>query len=377
MKNVVIIIPTYNEAGTIKKLISQIFTQTSKTSDWSAEILIVDSKSPDRTGKIVKSLQPKNPKLHLLETNKEGLGKAYARGFEYAINKLHAAVVFEMDADFSHSPNDIPFFLGQIEKGADFVIGSRYIRGGSIPQNWNWHRKIFSFLGNIIIRLGFMKPRISDWTSGHRAIKAWVVNSVIDKVRNYSGYVFQVALLDEALKKNAKIAEVPINFKDRIYGESKINSFQYIAQTLLYVFTHSSFIKYVVVGLVGAVLDFGISYLLIEKAKIIIWLSTIISAETAIISNFLFNNFWAFSHKRLEHKVTTYLKKFFHFNLISSGSLFIQAFGIQLLAYLFGQKWWYIYKVLVIVFIIIPYSYLLYNKFVWNEKNIKSLPRIN
>ena len=371
MRKAVIVIPTYNEAGNIQNLIEQIFAEAEKIDDWSVELLIVDSNSPDKTAAIVKSLQKNYPELHILETKKEGLGKAYIQGFDYAIENLKAYIVFEMDADFSHDPKKIPDFLKKIEDGADFVIGSRYIKGGSIPKNWGFHRKLFSVLGNLIIRLGFMKLRISDWTSGYRAIKAWIVKSAIDKVKNYSGYVFQVAILDEALKKNAKIVEVPINFIDRTYGKSKINSLQFITQTLFYVFAHSSFIKYAVVGVIGATIDFGISYLLIEKVKLVIWLSTVISAETAIISNFLFNNFWAFSHKKLEHKIATYINKFFHFNLISSGALLIQAFGIQLLANIFGKKIWYLYKILIITFIIIPYSYILYNKVVWKDRSKK------
>ena len=369
MKKVLIILPTFNEAGLIEKLIEDILLQNQKTTNWEIEILVNDSSSTDDTAQIVKNLTKKYPKkIYLLETKKEGLGKAYHQAFSYAIESIKPFVIFQMDADFSHNPNDIPLFLKEIEKGADFVIGARYIKGGSIPKNWGWYRKILSICGNLTIRLGFMKLGVHDWTSGFRAIKSWIVKDSLPFVKNYSGYVFQIALLDQAIKKNAKIDEVPINFIDRKYGKSKIIFTQYIFQILLYIFNYSSFIKFVIVGLIGFAIDFGISYFMIEKIHQAVWLTTLLSTETAIISNFFLNNFWSFSHKKLDNKPTLLLFNFFKFNLISSGSIAIQTLGISILVNVFGRKFWYLYKILIIVFVIIPYSYILYNKFIWKKK---------
>lgn len=369
MKKIAIVLPTYNEAGSIDILINQIFLQQKKIEDWEIHILVVDSQSTDDTSEKIKKLQKKYSRLYLLLTKKEGLGKAYIKGFSYALEKLNPYVIFEMDADLSHDPESLPKFLKEIERGADFVLGSRYIKGGSIPLDWAPHRKIFSIIGNLIVRIGFMKLKISDWTSGFRAVKTWVFKSGFAHIKNYSGYVFQVAFLDQAIKFKARIAQVPIQFKERKYGVSKINAGQYIFQTLLYVFSHSSFIKFVIVGLFGFVIDFGLSFLLIEKFNQLVWLSTLISTETAIISNFFLNNFWSFSYKKLEHNLNAYLISFLKFNLVSSGSILIQTLGIQLLVLLFGRKFWYIYKILIIAFIIIPYSYILYNKIIWRDKN--------
>lgn len=371
MKNAVIIIPTYNEAENIEPLINGVFDQASSIKNWQIEILVVDSNSPDKTALIVKTLQKKYKKLYLLETQKEGLGKAYVAGFRYALKNISPDVFFEMDADLSHDPAKISEFLEHIDKSSDFVIGSRYIRGGSIPKEWVLHRKIFSVLGNLICRLGFMKLKISDWTSGYRAIKSWIVKEAISYIEKYSGYVFQVAFLDQAIKKNARISEIPINFTDRKYGVSKINSTQFIFNTLWYIFSHSSFMRYVIVGLGGASLDFGISFILIEIYRIdqnLYWLATAISAETAIIFNFLMNNFWSFSHKRLRLHLRTFFLSFFKFNLIAVGALLIQAFGIQLLTNIYGPEFWYLYKILILALIVIPYSYILYNKIVWKGK---------
>jgi dolichol-phosphate mannosyltransferase len=368
MRKVVIILPTYNEAGNIKELIPKIFEEVKKINNWEVHIMVVDSDSNDGSQKLILNLIKKFPHLHLLKTKKEGLGRAYIEGFRLALEKLNPYLLFEMDADLSHDPVEIPKFLKKIEEGADFVIGSRYTKGGSIPKDWGIHRKFFSIIGNLIIRFGFMKLKITDWTSGYRAIKAWVIKNGSSHIKNYSGYVFQVALLDRALKNNVQVDEIPIQFKERKWGISKINAFQYIIQTLLYVFLNSSFIKFVIVGVMGFIIDFGISYLLIERLHKAVWLSTLVSTETAIASNFFLNNFWSFSHKRLDHKINSYASSFLKFNLVSSGSIFIQTVGITLAVFIFGRSFWYLYKVLIIIFLIIPYSYILYNKVIWKDK---------
>ena len=367
MNTAVIILPTYNEVNNVTSLIHDIFNVTKQITTWNIQILVVDSSSPDGTAKEIAKLQKQYKQLHLLETPKEGLGKAYTRGFNYALGKLNTDVVFEMDADHSHNPKEIPHFLSQIDQGSDFVIGSRYIPGGSIPQNWGIHRKIFSIVGNLIVRLGFMKFAVTEWTNGYRAIKRWVIEKHIDDLENYTGYVFQVALIDNAIKSNARIREIPIHFIDRTKGVSKIDSIEYITQTLLYVFQHSSFIKFCIVGGIGFIVDFGISFLLIEIFTGSVVFATMVSAELAIISNFIFNNYWSFAHKKLEHGNESLLWSFIKFNLVASGSIVIQAYGMHLSTSWLGESYWYVYKVFIIVLIIIPYSYVLYNKLIWKD----------
>lgn len=367
MKRAVIVLPTYNEVGSLEKVVELSFESAKEATNWDIHILVVDSKSTDGTGNLALKLKKRFPKLHLLNVEKEGLGKAYLDGFKYALDTYNPYLLFEMDADLSHNPREIPHFLHAIEKGADFVIGSRYMKGGSIPKDWGLHRKIFSFCANIFIRFGFMKLSITDWTDGFRAVKAWIIKESLPHISNYSGYVFQVALLDFALKKNAHIQEIPVHFEERKHGVSKINPMQYIANIIFYILNHSSFVKFVVVGFVGFGIDFGISFFLIEKFHWLVWAATLVSAETAIICNFFMNNFWSFSHKRIEHSFNNYLFSFLKFNLISSGSIAIQAVALGILTHFLGQQYWYFYKVLVIGFVIIPYSYILYNKFIWKK----------
>lgn len=368
MKTAVIVLPTYNEEGTIEKLITDIFKVAGNLNNWELHVAVVDSNSPDNTAQIVENLIKTYKRLHLIKTQKEGLGKAYVTGFQIVIEKLNPFVIFEMDADLSHNPDDIPEFLHKIEKGADFVIGSRYLKGGAIPHDWALHRKIFSIGANWVIRLGFMKLKNTEWTNGYRAIKTWLIKTCLPYVKNYSGYVFQVAFLDHALKSGARVEEIPIKFVDRKEGVSKINSIQYIVQTFGYTFTHSSFIKYVIVGFVGFAIDFGLSYLFIEKVRAAVWIATLISTESAIITNYLLNNYWSFAHKRISGGKFAHAFSFFKFNLVSSGSILIQTLGITLLSLLLGKQWWFIYKALIIGFVIIPYSYILYNKIIWKEK---------
>ncbi len=368
MRKVVVIAPTFNEKGNVEKLVEQIFNQTKNVPNWEIHLLIVDSYSKDGTAEIVKKLQNRYHHLHLLETEKEGLGKAYIRGYRYSEEKINPYLIIQIDGDGQHDPNKIPEFIKKIEQGADFVVGTRYSKGGSIPPNWGLHRKILSFCANIFIRFGFMKPKITEWTNGYRAVKFWLVKNSYEYLRNYSGYVFQVASLDFALRNNAILDEIPIHFKERTSGISKINAFQYSFQTFVYVFTHSSFIKFVIVGFIGFGIDFGISYLGIQKFHQAVWAITLMSTETAIISNFFMNNFWSFRHKKIEGGPLNFLSSFLKFNFVSSGSIAIQTIGMQILVGFFGRKLWYLYKILIIAFIIIPYSYILYNKFIWKGK---------
>lgn len=378
MRNAIIVLPTYNESENIKTLIPEIFKISENIKNWNVQILVVDDGSPDKTDEVVLEMKKKYKNLFLIRGKKEGLGKAYFRGFSYALEKMNPYVMFEMDADWSHDPKLIPEFLKSIENGADFAIGSRYIKGGSIPQDWAWHRKMFSVLGNIIVKLGFMNLRLNDWTSGYRCIKSWFIKDVISEMQNFNGYVFQIALLDRAKKMNLKISEIPLKFIDRKIGNSKINSVQYITNTLLYVLLNSSFIKFAIVGAIGFAIDFGFLIFLKNTNNLAIGINQAISAEIAIVSNFLMNNFWSFSYKKIENKFSSYLKSFLNFNFVSLGSLIIQSVMLQLTTMfisnedfiIFNNKIgaWVIYKILILLFIVIPYSYYMYNFVIWKKK---------
>ena len=366
MYKATIVLPTYNEAGNIVKVIEEIMALQGKIKPWQLAILVVDDNSPDQTAKLVAKLQSKYANLFLLQGKKQGLGKAYVRGFEFAITKLKAEIVFEMDADLSHPVSLIPKMLEKIDRGADFVIGSRYIKGGSIPKDWGLHRKIFSVCANLIVTLGFMNFKVRDWTSGYRAIKTGFISQILPEMGQYNGYVFQIALLDKAIKHNLNIANVPLKFKDRKKGVSKINAIEFIFNIFLYMFLNSSFIKFAIVGFIGFIIDFGITYLGVEIFKTAIWLATLLSTTTAVFSNFILNNLWSFSHKKISG-TNRVINSFFKFALVSIGSITIQTLSLEFLTRFFGQQYLYLFKVMVIALVIIPYSYIMYNRFVWKK----------
>lgn len=374
MKKAVIVLPTYNEAGNIEQMIAALDKTTQHVNNWAVDIVVVDDESPDGTGDIVRKLMKTRKYLHIFTGKKQGLGKAYVNGFRTALEKLNPFVLFEMDADLSHDPALIPHMLKKIEGGADFVIGSRYMKGGSIPANWGFHRKVFSVMGNLTVRFGFMNFKVTDWTNGYRAIKAWVTKEIVDEMDPYSGYIFQIALLDKAIKHGAVIAEIPCKFVDREKGVSKINAQEFIKNIFGYLLQNSGFVKFVIVGFVGFGIDFSIAYLLIKLATMNKPLANGISSEFAIVCNFFLNNFWSFSHKKITGGWAAYIPKFILFNVVSSGNILIQSIGMYLALSLLGDKIllgipsWIVYKIGIIAFLIIPYSYFMYNKIVWKKK---------
>ena len=221
--NPTIIIPTYNEKENIRILIPQII-EVFKQNCFSTEgkIVVVDDNSPDGTSKVVEEFMKRYKNVFLLKRNaKTGLGSAYIAGFQYAL-ELGADIIFEMDGDCSHDPNDIGRFLDELENGYDAVVGSRYIKGGDIPE-WDFHRRLISKGGNFFARIVAGIP-IHDCTSGYRAIRASLLREIdLDELKA-DGYAFQISLLHSLLERNAKIKEIPITFMERRSGESKLGN---------------------------------------------------------------------------------------------------------------------------------------------------------
>ncbi|MBU2633704.1 MAG: polyprenol monophosphomannose synthase [Nanoarchaeota archaeon] len=219
MKKACIVIPTYNESGNIKNLTEYISKMSKKVKNYEISILVVDDSSPDGTSNIVKKIKNKNVFL-LTRKNKEGLGKAYISGFKYAIQNIQPDVLFQMDADFSHNPKEISKFLEQIDKGYNFIIGSRYIKGGKII-NWDTKRKLISKFGNLFGRT-IAGLKVNDCTSGYRAIKTSLIKKLDLDNMNAKGFAFLMELIYLSQKEKAKIKEIPIIFVDRKYGKSKL-----------------------------------------------------------------------------------------------------------------------------------------------------------
>jgi dolichol-phosphate mannosyltransferase len=213
-----VIIPTYNEKENIKAIIEKIFSLNQNF-----EILVIDDGSPDGTADIVKELMKIYPdSLYILErSGKLGLGTAYITGFKYAIEHKYD-YIFEMDADFSHNPNDLTELYDACCKGADVAIGSRYITGVNVV-NWPIGRVIMSYYASSYVRW-VTGMKVKDATAGFKCYKFEVLNTIdLDRVR-MKGYGFQIEMKYTAWKLGFKIVEVPIIFIDRKLGSSKMNS---------------------------------------------------------------------------------------------------------------------------------------------------------
>lgn len=214
MKSIVVI-PTYNEKDNIEKIIKAVLKIVSEI-----HILVVDDSSPDGTGDIVSALSKNDERIHLMRRKgKMGLGTAYCAGFQWSIDKGYD-FIFEMDADFSHDPNELPNFLEAIKEN-DLVIGSRYVKGVNVV-NWPMSRLILSYFANIYTQIITGMP-IKDATGGFKCFRSDILKEIdLDSIKT-NGYGFQIEMNYRVWKLGGKIKELPIIFIDRIEGESKMN----------------------------------------------------------------------------------------------------------------------------------------------------------
>lgn len=377
---VVIIIPTYNEKGNVERLIeilqNDIFP---KIKNHDMNILIADDRSPDGTAEIVKKLMNKWKNLDLVQGEKQGLGAAYIRAMTYAIEKLGADVMFEMDADLSHDPTKVPDFLEKIDQGYDFVIGTRYSQGGSIPDNWGVSRKMFSIFGNILVRFILLKFSIHDWTGGYRAIKKEVFLKEKNELNSFKGYTFQVSFLNKAVRDGFRVAEVPINFTDRTMGKSKIAANEYIIDLLKYVITASfkekifgSFGKFLVVGGIGFTLQAVILRVLVEDFGVVPAVASLLGAVVAIFSNYNLNNLWTFKKERANGAIQYFWKMLKFYATSAVGVILIQTGIIFLGDTLIGRKYYFVYFLFGTAILLI-YNFTVYRLFIWRKNPINEI----
>ncbi|MFT4643238.1 MAG: dolichol-phosphate mannosyltransferase [Candidatus Azotimanducaceae bacterium] len=219
MSDTLVIIPTYNEKENIELIIRAVFSQ-----EKAFDILIVDDSSPDGTSEIVQKLILEFPNRLFLEIRKEktGLGAAYIHGFKWALEKPYEYII-EMDADFSHNPNDLIRLYDECDKNdTDVAVGSRYLDGDINVVNWDIKRILLSYLASQYVRLITRIP-VKDTTAGFVCYKRNVLETIhLDKIQ-FVGYAFQIELKYKAWKRNFKVNEVSIIFTDRIRGKSKMN----------------------------------------------------------------------------------------------------------------------------------------------------------
>ena len=215
-RRALICLPTYNERENLGPITEAILAATPPDVD----VLVIDDGSPDGTGLLADELAAREPRVHVLHrAKKEGLGKAYLAGFDWALARDYA-LVLEMDADFSHDPGYLPAMLAKAQE-ADLVLGSRYVPGGG-TVNWGLGRKILSRGGSLYART-ILGVRIRDLTGGFKCFRREVLEAIELGTVECSGYAFQIELTYRAILRGFRVAEIPIVFADRRVGQSKMS----------------------------------------------------------------------------------------------------------------------------------------------------------
>jgi dolichol-phosphate mannosyltransferase len=403
MKHAVVIIPTYNESGSIAATLGGLLEHVSDEPLWRCSLLVVDGNSPDGTGEIVRTVTAQHPEVHLLvEEKKEGIGAAYFKGFRHAVEALHADVLIEFDGDSQHPPQSIPTMLRAIESGSDLVLGSRRLPGGGYPERWDPLRLFLSRAGGFLTRLILFFPYaefgvITDPTTGLKAtrVEGPFRKLDFDAFRN-RGFGYKVEMLFRLTELGARISEVPLQFATREAGESKMTqqtpveilgtalrlrvsqertkrfirfcivggSGFVVNSVLLEVFVRARFVE-----ALAAKLAFLSSHPVLAFASETAAWAAALSIEGSIINNFLWNNFWTF-HRRRARQIWQTVKKFLAFNLLSVGGIIIQFCTVGIATRLLGNttEIRQTTLVLTILFLVLPYNWLAYNKLVWRKE---------
>lgn len=376
MEKVVIVMPAWNEAGNIKEMIdvllSEEFPRIEKELGINMQLLVVDNHSKDGMTEIVEKASKKQKGVLIIQQEGKGLGWAYVSGMQYAIKTLKADGILEMDADFQHPPKFVKPMVQAYVDGADYVIGSRYIKGGSVPAEWETSRKAVSFFGNLFIRLCLLNFKIHDLTTGFRLTR---VKGMLDKIdlehlMELDRFAYKVDLLYQSLKLSKKTVEVPLAFASRTKEKSKFNYKEMISTfrvaIILGIKDKEKFLKFAIVGFTGFVINF-VALRVFRSLLGIETLAWALSTELAILSNFTLNNIWTFRSEKISG-IGRLIVKFLQFNLTSAGALVIQSVAGPIGVRIVGAKYDFLVLGVVVAFLVLPYNFFMYNKFIWKSK---------
>src|SRR3989344_3941707 len=370
MERVVIVMPAWNEEENIRRMIDELVDKEFPNINAEMHLLVVDNHSKDGTYEIVEKASKTRNNVHVIQQgDKSGLGWAYINGFKYAVKELNADAVMEMDADFQHPPKFVKPMVEAYLNGADYVIGSRYVPGGSIPKEWALFRKAVSFFGNLFIRIVLVKPKIHDLTTGFRLtrVKGVLEKIDLDNLMEPGRFAHKVDLLYQAIKNSKRVVEVPLEFASRTQEKSKFNTKEMVATfkvaTILGIKDKAKFIKFGTVGFLGFMVNFiGIRVFRgMGLAETLAWL---FATELAIINNYTLNNIWTFKEAKIGGLGKT-IFKFLQFNVTSAGALAIQSIFGPLGVRLVGVRFDWLVLAVVVVLMVLPYNYLMYNLVIW------------
>jgi dolichol-phosphate mannosyltransferase len=359
----VVNVPTLNEKENIEEVIKKVLSQSKKLPNVDLHVLVSDSHSPDGTADVVKKISQKNPKVHYLDVKEKGLGIGIVKGHRFAIDRLKADILAQMDGDLSHDPDTLPKMVEYITKEKyDLVNGSRLVKGGK--NLLGWHRRLFTKGSALYCRLSWGTWRIKEYTNSYRVFTKDLFQKIDFKKVPWRSqtYIIQPAFLYASIRSGAKIKEVPITFKDRKKGYSKAKIFHYTLDVLVFglkvrIKKSKTFIKFLMVGtltyFVNAItlglLNRGQLYSLTvlgepllsfiptyEHAPQFLFftvdrllVASVISIELSIIINFLFHDNWTFKHRSRDGLIAI---RFLKFNITSIGSPIIQLASILFFA---------------------------------------------
>jgi len=375
MKKVLVIIPTYNEARNIKQLIDAVEQAALQMRSYDFNILVVDDNSPDGTAKHVKALRKQYDNIYLLSGKKAGLGRAYIRGFEYALKHEEFDVLIMMDGDLSHNPVDIPALLQALTQGDDYVIGSRYVTGGVISESWPVTRKINSRIANFVARkLVGITNTITDLTGGFKAITREALEQIDLDSLNASGYIFQVSLLHAFLRKGFRVREVPITFANRSQGTSKMKprdiiEFLYRAYKLDPTAPIQRIVRFGVVGACGTVVNLSILTFLVRIVHVDALISVAAAIESSILFNFFLNHYYTFKGygsyavRPKKESLHTLLLKMGKFNVGALGGATISFTTFTLIFKLAHIN--YLLADIISIAVAMSWNYYVSTRFVW------------
>ncbi len=395
----VVNIPTYNEEDNIEEVIKKVLAQSKKIPEVDLHVLVSDSHSPDGTGQIVKNISKTNPKVHYLDVKEKGLGIGIVKGHRFAVDRLKADLLAQLDGDMSHDPSTLPEMVGYIQKGYDLVIGSRLIKGGK--NLLGWHRRLFTRGSALFCKICWGTFAIAEYTNSYRVFNKNIFEKIDFKKIPWKSktYIIQPAFLYGAIRAGAKIKEIPITFQDRKKGYSKAKIISYTFDVLKFgikvrLEKSAIFIKFLLVGTISFMINAIVLGLLsdgqIFSVKILttpilnflppvgfgqkflfayldrLFFASIISNEIAIVFNFIAHESWTFKNR--SHKGLA-LFRFFKFNLSSIASPIISIFTIQIFVhYLKLDK---IVGLAVGVVIGLFVNYAINILWIWKEKPIK------
>ncbi len=351
MKKVTVVLPTYNEKKNLEKTVKEVLDQEKKLPGWKIEIVIADSASPDGTGELAKKLADKNPQVHFISVG-PGLGVGIIEGHRYSIKNCKPDILAQMDADGQVEADVIIRLVKAIEEGNNLALGSRFTKDGKNLLSPS--RKLFSFGLSLICRLIMGPIDIGEFANSARAFTPMLFKKINFERLPWreKTFIIQPAFLNEAILAGAKYKEVPLIFKNRAEGYSKNKIFNYSYDVIMYAIDARlnkwglnisffsltrkarTFIKFIIVGFTGTIVDFIFYKLFINSFGIPPATSKGFSAEIAIINNFTWNNLWTFSQRKTK---TNAWQKFGIFNLVSLGGLLIGVFIVKLLHIWFGD----------------------------------------